>query len=195
MSASRVLSPPTSTAENMRVQLRHVVALSVIVMACQGRGAASNPDTAQAQQRADSPATASVGRESRTADSTTPLAAGIEPGHLPATPTPTVTSENAIATMRLQLQRLDTASLANLQARMTEHTKALTDLLTTMRLEVQAATAPTKNAWVATADTVDRDLPRLNEIQGEVLRTAFRVHRTRVLRLLDEFRALVPRTT
>lgn len=179
----------------MRLLLRLVVALSVIVIACQGRGAASDQDTAQAQQPADSPATASVARESKPGDSTAPLAAGIEPGHLPATPTPTVTSENAIATMRLQLQRLDTASVANLQARMTEHTKAVTDLFTTMRLEVQEATSPTKTAWLASADTVDRDLPKLNETQGEALRTAFRVHRTRVLRLLDDFRALVPRTT
>lgn len=179
----------------MRLLLRHVGVLSLIAFACQGRGAESNPDTALPQQPADSPATASVARESRPADSTAPLAKGIEPGHIPATPTPTVTTENAIATMRLQLQRLDTASVANLQARMTEHTKAVTDLLTTMRLEVQEATSPTKTAWLASADTVDRDLPKLNETQGEALRTAFRMHRTRVMRLLDDFRALVPKTT
>jgi len=52
----------------MRVLLRHVVALSFTGIACQGRGAASDQDTALAQQRADSPATASIGRESKPAD-------------------------------------------------------------------------------------------------------------------------------
>jgi len=75
---------------------------------------------------------------------------------------------------------------------MTEHTKTLEDLLTTMRVEVQALTAPTKNSWLASADTVEHDLHRLTEAQGEELMTAFRLHRSRVLRLLDEFRALVP---
>jgi hypothetical protein len=179
----------------MRVFLRLEVALGFIVIACQGRGSANTEDTAQVQQPADSPATAPVGRESRPADTTTALAAGIEPGHLPATPTPSVTSENAIATMRLQLQRLDSASLGDLQGRMTEHTKALEDLLTTMRLEVQAVTSPAKSSWLANADTLEGDLHRLTEAQGEELRTAFRLHRSRVLRLLGEFRVLVPRQT
>lgn len=176
----------------MRVQLRLGVALGFIVIACEGRGAAGTQDTAQAQQPAESPATASVGRESRPADSTTALTAGIEPGYVPATPTPTVASENSIASMRLQLQRLDSASAGDLQGKMTEHTRTLEDLLTTMRVEVQALTAPTKNSWLASVDTVEHDLHRLTEAQGEELRTAFRLHRSRVLRLLDEFRALVP---
>jgi hypothetical protein len=111
---------------------------------------------------------------------------------MPATPTPAVTSENSIATMRLQLQRLDTASVENLQRNMKEHSRMLGDLFTTMRVEVQAVTSPAKNSWLAAADTVEHDVGRLAEAQGEELRTAFRVHRGRVTRLLDEFRVLVP---
>jgi hypothetical protein len=88
---------------------------------------------------------------------------------------------------------LDTASVQNLQARMAEHAKMLGDLLTTMRVEVQAATVSTKNTWLAAADSVENDLDQLALVQGEQLRTAFRAHKTRVLRLLEEFRALVPR--
>ena len=68
----------------------------------------------------------------------------------------------------------------------------LGDLLTTMRVEVQAAASPTKNTWLMSADSVESDLDRLALADGEALRTAFREHRTRVLRLLDGFRALVP---
>lgn len=172
--------------------LRFVVALSFAVIACQGRGSTSDRDTAEAKQIADSPATVSRSPESRPVDSAAALAAGKEPGTIPATPTPAVTSENSIATMRLQLQRLDTASAENLQRSMREHATMLGDLLTTMRVEVQAVTSATKNSWLASADTVERDLGGIVSAQGEELRTAFRLHRNRVLRLLDEFRVLVP---
>ena len=176
----------------MRVLVRVLVALNLTVIACQGRRPADNGDTARAQQSAESSAAAPRVRESRPADSTAGLAAGKEPGTTPATPTPTVTSENSIAAMRLQLQRLDTASVENLQRNMKEHSTKLGDLLTTMRVEVQAVTSPAKDAWVASADTVERDLGQLALVQGEELRTAYRVHRSRVLRLLDGFRVLVP---
>ena len=94
--------------------------------------------------------------------------------------------------MRLQLQRLDTASAENLQRDMKEHSRMLGDLLTTMRVEVQAVTSPAKNCWLASADTVEDVLGGLTSAQGAALRTAFRPHRNRVLRLLDEFRVLVP---
>jgi hypothetical protein len=94
--------------------------------------------------------------------------------------------------MRLQLQRLDTASVENLQRNMKEHSRMLGDLFTTMRVEVQAVTSPTKNSWLASADTIEHALGRLALAQGEELRTAFREHRSRVTRLLDEFRVLVP---
>jgi hypothetical protein len=94
--------------------------------------------------------------------------------------------------MRSHLQRLDTASVQTLQSKMKEHAKMLGDLLTTMRVEVQATTSSAKNAWITAADSVEGDLDRLALAQGEELRTAFRAHRTRVVRLLDEFRALVP---
>src|SRR5262245_37864099 len=131
----------------MRAQLRLVVALSVIVIACQARCASSTSDTAQVQPPADSPATATVAREPKSGDSTTVTANGVDPRTTPAKPTPTVTSENAIATMRQQLQRLETRSAADLQAGMTEHTKAVNDLFTTMRVEVQDVSSPAKNAW------------------------------------------------
>ena len=181
----------------MRASFRLVVALSFAILACQGRGSPSNRDTLQVQ-RTDSPAAATpsgvakTGGEPKQGDSGPALASGKEPGTIPATPTPTVTSENAIATMRAHLQRLDTASVQTLQAKMKEHAKMLGDLLTTMRVEVQAATSSGKNAWIAAADSVEGDLDKLALAQGEDLRTAFRTHRTRVLRLLDEFRVLVP---
>jgi hypothetical protein len=187
----------------MRALLRLVVTLSVGIIACQGRGSPSDRDTL-VQRPTDSPAAApssgapkSGGEpradgEPKPADSGPALASGKEPGTIPATRTPAVTSENSIATMRLHLQRLDTASVQTLQGKMTEHSKMLGDLLTTMRVEVQAATSSGKNAWIAAADSLEGDLDRLALAQGEELRTAFRAHRTRVVRLLDEFRVLVP---
>ena len=94
--------------------------------------------------------------------------------------------------MRLHLQRLDTASAQVLQGQMTEHAKVLGDLLTTMEVEVQALTSPAKSSWLAFADTVENDLDKLALSRGEELKTAFRAHSTRVRRLLDEFRVLVP---
>jgi hypothetical protein len=120
------------------------------------------------------------------------LASGKEPGTIPATPTPSVTTDNAIATMRQHLQRLDNASVATLQSGMKEHSKMLGDLLTTMRVEVQAAASTAKDAWLVSADSVEGDLDRLALADGAALTTAFREHRTRVLRLLDGFRTLVP---
>lgn len=172
--------------------LRLVVALSFAVIACQGRGSASYRDTAEAKQIADSPATVAPSGESRPVDSTAALAAGKEPGTIPATPTPAVTSENSIATMRQQLQRLDAASVENLQRDIKEHSRMVGDLFTTMRVEIQDVTSPAKNSWLALADTVEHDLGGLAAAQGEELRTAFRLHRSRVLRLLDEFRVIVP---
>ena len=171
---------------------RLVMALSLTVIACEGPGTAGRGDTAAAQQLADSPATAALGPAPRPADSAAAIAAGKEPGHIPATPTPTVTSEKSIAAMRLHLQQCDTASVQVLQGKMTEHAKMLGDLLTTMEVEVQGVTSPAKNSWLASADTVENDLDKLALTQGEALRTAFRVHSNRVRRLLDEFRVLVP---
>jgi hypothetical protein len=180
----------------MRAPHLLIVALNLTVIACQGRGSPNVRDTTDVQQAADSPATASRGSEpAPTTSSTSSGSAGItpsEPGTVPATPTPTVTTENAIATMRLNLQRMDTASVQDLQARMREHSKSIGDLLTTMRVEVQAATSPSKNAWLASADSVESDLDRLALAQGEELKTAFRAHRNRVLRLIEAFRVLVP---
>jgi hypothetical protein len=184
----------------MRIHSRLVVTLSFTFVACQGRGAETRFDTAQVQPPAGSAPTASrdsapkaVERPApRPVDTTNATATGKEPGTIPATRTPTVTAESSIAAMRLHLQRLDTASVQTLQARMEDHGKMLGDLLTTMRVEVQAATSSTKNAWLAAADSVEKDLGQLALAQGEQLRTAFRAHRTRVLRLLEEFRALVP---
>ncbi len=142
----------------MHLLLRAVVALSVAVTACQSRVEEAKPDTASAQQTVDSPAPPSRGRVSgpadspttaRHADSITAAAVGREPGSIPARPTPTTTSENTIAKMRLHLQRLDTASVENLQRSMKEHASMLGDMLTTMEVEVQAVTSPAKNSWLA----------------------------------------------
>ena len=177
----------------MRTSLRLLIALSLTIAACKGPGAGGSRDTPQAQrQAADSPATASSARAPTPADSASRVAKGIEPGSIPATPTPTVTTESSIAAMRLHLQRLDTASLQNLQANMKDHAKKLGDLLTTMGVEVQAVTSPAKTSWLALSDTVDGDLDRLSLAAGEELRTTFRAHRSRVVRLLDEFRVLIP---
>lgn len=181
----------------MKGLLRLPVALSLALTACQGRNnTESMPDTAR--PAADSPASAGRSDQPRSSDTSRPagapsgLAAGKEPGTVPATPTPTVTSESSIAAMRRSLQQLESASAQDLQARMAEHSKSLGDLMTTMRVEAQAATAPSKEAWLAAADTVEGDLDKLAVATGEELRTAFRAHRTRVTRLLDGFRVLVP---
>ena len=171
---------------------RLVMALSLTVIACEGPGTAGRGDTAAARQLADSPATTARGPTPRPADSAAAVAAGKEPGTIPATPTPTVTSENSIAAMRRHLQQCDTASVQVLQGKMTEHAKLLGDLLTTMEVEVQAVTSPAKNSWMTSADSVENDLDKLALAQGEELRTAFRAHSNRVRRLLDEFRVLVP---
>jgi hypothetical protein len=94
--------------------------------------------------------------------------------------------------MRSSLQQLETATTQQLQDGMSRHQKMLGDLLTTMRVEVQATTSASKDAWLAAADSVEGDLNKLAVAQGEELRTAFRQHRTRSLRLLDQFRVLVP---
>lgn len=171
-----------------------LIALSFAVTACNGNGASGGRDTTIAQRSADSPATAARTSEPRPVDSTAALAAGKEPGTAPATPTPTVTSESSIAAMRQQLQRLDAASAQDLQGSMKEHSRMVGDLFTTMRVEVDAISAPTKSSWLASADSVEKDLGRLASTQGEELRTAFRAHSTRVRRLLDEFRVLIPRS-
>lgn len=184
----------------MRTHLRLVIAMTIAVIACQSRGSGSTGDSvqAQSQSRADAPApaaTTAAGRESQPVPSTSSGSAGItpsEPGTVPATPTSAVTSDNSIAAMRQSLQRLDNATVETLQSGMKEHSKMLGDLLTTMRVEVQAATSSSKNAWLLSADSVEGDLDRLALANGEALRTAFREHRTRVLRLLDGFRVLVP---
>ena len=174
------------------------VALCLAIIACQRRDTGTVQDTAQMQPSSDSPATASSGTDARPTDASRPadsagrLSVGKEPGTIPATPTPAVTSENSIAAMRAQLQHLDSANVQDLQAAMKDHSRRVGDLLTTMRVEVQAVTSPAKNSWLAAADTVEGDLNRLALATGEALRSAFRVHRTRMSRLLDEFRVLVP---
>lgn len=169
--------------------------VSGLAVACQGPGTGGSADTVQLPPPADSPATVSSERAPRPVESRSGLAAGKEPGTFPATPTPTVTSESAIAAIRLQLQRIDTASIQTLQGMTREYATNLGDLLTTMRVEVQAVTSPTKNSWIAAADTVENDLAQLTSASGEALRTAFREHRARVARLLDAFRMLVPART
>jgi hypothetical protein len=175
----------------MRTSAQLVFALSVVV-ACQGQGAGSL-DTAQVRQVPDSPA-AALGSPQSPAGATAASPDGKEPGTIPATKTPAVASETSLSAMRSQLARWDTASATTLQGNMKEHSQKLGDLLTTMRVEVQALTAPTKDAWLAAADTVEGDLDKLNLAQGEELRTACRQHRERVLRLMDQFRVLVPKT-
>ena len=196
----------THSGRIMLTKLPLVIALGLFMMACQGRGTGSSEDSSLAQSRPDSPATATPSAStpvggapttgtSQPVSSTSTGTAGItpsEPGTIPAKPTPAVTSDKAIATMRQNLQRLETASATELSTKMTEHQKMLGDLLTTMRVEVQATTSPTKNAWLAAADSVEGDLDKLALADGEALRTAFRDHKTRVLRLLDGYRALMP---
>ena len=156
---------PSPHGGSMRTPLWLVISLGLTVIACRGRGTGGNHDTAQVRQPADSAATASrspgpapTGASSSGAPaSTTTGTAGItpsEPGTIPAKPTPTVTTESSIATMRLSMQRLDSASVTELQAKMKDHSKMLGDLLTTMRVEVQAVTSPSKNGWLASADSV-----------------------------------------
>jgi hypothetical protein len=175
---------------------RLVIALSIAGLGCNGNGASGSRDTAVVQQSADSPATAAQSPAPRPAtDSAAALAKGKEEGTVPATPTPTVTSESSIAALRQQLQRLDGASVPDLQGSIREHSKMVEDLFTTMRVEVDAVTAPTKASWLASADSVEKNLALLSSAQGEALRTAFRAHSTRVRRLLDEFRVLVPRSS
>src|SRR5688572_7614648 len=163
----------------MHTTNRLLVALSVTVVACSGSGADRNRrETPQAQQQpADSSATAPATPSALVpgrGDAATP--SGKEPGTIPATPTPTVTSESSITAMRVHLQRLDTASAQALQAKMKDHANALGQLLTTMGVEVQAVTTPTKHSWVALSDSVDADLDKLALAEGEELRTAFRAH-------------------
>ena len=162
----------------MRIPVWPLISLSLTVVACRGPGAGSGRDTATVRQPVDSPAAASGSREpaptgassSKTGTSTTTGTAGItpsEPGTIPATPTPAVTTERSIATMRSSLQRLDSASVQELQAKMKDHSKMLGDLLTTMRVEVQAATSPSKNSWLAAADSIEGDLDKLALASGE----------------------------
>src|SRR5687768_2107509 len=124
----------------MPVSTRFLIALSLTIIACKGRGTPDSRDTTLAQ-RTDSIAVTPSPRESAPAGSPAGEAAGKEPGYIPATPTPTVTSDGAIATMRQQLQQLDAASVENLQREMKDHSTKLADLLTTMRLEVQEVTS------------------------------------------------------
>lgn len=176
----------------MRGLIQIPIALTVTVIACQNRRPADNNDTALTQQSAESSRPASPDPAPKPVDPTAGLAKGKEPGTTPATPTPSVTSESSITAMRLHLQRLDTASATGLQGSMQQHSRMLGDLLTTMRVEVQSVTSASKESWLAAADTVEDDLNRLALAQGAELTTAFRAHRTRVLQLLDGFRALVP---
>lgn len=184
----------------MRIQQRNAIALVLVIIGCQRGSSRSTEDTTRAQVTADSPAAAAETTpkgEGATppVKSTSTGTAGItpsEPGTIPATPTPAVTSESSITAMRQSLQQLESASAQELSTRVSDHQKKLGDLLTTMRVEVQAATSTTKDTWLAAADSVEGDLDKLALANGEALRTAFRDHRTRVLRLLDSFRALVP---
>ena len=169
-----------------------LMALSLGVVACEGSGRGGRGDTAVAQQPADSPASAARSPVPKASDSAAANAAGLEPGDIPAKPTPTVTSEKSIAAMRLHLQQCDSASVLVLQGKMKEHAQMLGDLLTTMEVEVQPLTSPARTSWLASADTIENDLDKLALAQGEELRTAFRAHSTRVRRLLDGFRMLVP---
>jgi hypothetical protein len=187
---------------------RVLVAFAFAALACQRPAEDRIDDTSGGAMPADVPAAAPAARtpaastdrarpvDSTAArpDSTAGLAAGKEPGTIPATPTPTVTSESAIAAMRSRLERMNSASTQELERARAEHSKMLGDLLTTMRVEVQALTSPAKNSWLAMADSAEGDLNRLALADGDALRTAFRVHRDRVLRLLDDFRTLVPPT-
>lgn len=184
----------------MRTQQRYAIALVLTVIGCQRGTTKSTEDTARVQVRADSPAAAVATTPkgdgpAPPATSTSTGTAGItpsEPGTIPATPTPAVTSDNSIAAMRQSLQQVESATAQELESKVSDHQKKLGDLLTTMRVEVQAVTSTTKNTWLAAADSVESDLDRIALADGEALRTAFREHRTRVLRLLDSFRALVP---
>ena len=184
----------TEHGGTMRGLIQIPIACLLTVIACQNRRAADSNDSALAQRSAEpsTPTPASPGPAPGPVDPTAGLAKGKEAGTIPATPTPAVTSENSIAAMRQHLQRLDTASATGLQRSMQQHSRMLGDLLTTMRVEVSAATSPAKETWLAAADTVEGDLNRLALAQGQELTTAFRAHRTRVLQLLDEFRVLVP---
>jgi hypothetical protein len=120
------------------------------------------------------------------------MAWSVEPGSVPAKPTPAVTSDQAIAALRQRLQRLENGSARDLQGSMADYSRALQDLLTTMRVEVLAVTATSRDAWIASADTIESDLVQLKASQGDEIVTAFRAHRPRVTRLLDQFRVLVP---
>lgn len=176
----------------MRAARRFPMALGIALIACEGTDTQLVRDSLQSP--ADSHAAARAG-EPKPADSAAREALGKEPGHIPATPTPTITAESSIAAMRSQLQRLDSANAQQLQAGVSEHARRVGDLLTTMRLEVSAATSAGKDAWLAAADTVEGDLDKLAIARGSELQAAFRRHRTRVLTLLDGFRALVPRAS
>jgi hypothetical protein len=121
------------------------------------------------------------------------MAAGKEPGTIPATRTPTTTTEISITTMRARLQMLDTASERTLRRNLDQHTKMLGDLLTTMRVQFQGVKSPSTTSWLISADSVEDDLDRLDNAKGDAIRTGFQLHRKRVLRLLDEFRVLVPK--
>lgn len=180
----------------MREPHRLLIVLGLVAIACNRDGSGANRDTATAERIAESAASVARAPAPRpAADSAAALAKGKEEGTIPATRTPTVTSETSIAALRQQLQRLDPASAQELQASMKEHSKMVEDLFTTMRVEVDAVTAPTKSSWLASADSVEKNLALLASAQGEDLRTAFRAHSTRVRRLLDEFRVLVPRSS
>lgn len=182
----------------MRPPILLCAALILATTNCKGRDDTTIRGSSRAV--ADSPATVAA---TPARDSSAPVPDdddekaskdGKESGTIPATPTPTVTTESSIATMRAHLARLDSASADVLQGKVAEHTKLLGDLLTTMRVEAQASTSPRKEAWIAAADSVEGDLDKLALAHGEQLRTAFRTHRNRVLKLLDDFRALVPKT-
>ena len=166
-------------------------ALCLTTIACKGPETANARDSAVARLAIDTPAPAPP-PAARPADSSKAAADGKEPGTIPATPTPTVTSASSITAMRMQLQRLDSASAQALQSAMTDYAKKLGDLMTTMEVEVQASTNPAKNSWLALSDTIDGDLKKLAMAQGEELRTAFRAHRLRVTQLLDGFRSIIP---
>jgi hypothetical protein len=96
--------------------------------------------------------------------------------------------------MQTHLTTIDSVSADRMKAMLPMHRQMVANMLSRMNSEMRQMNMSADAGWTATIDSVRQDLINMPEMSGSQLKTVMPAHGARVLRLLNEHRAMMGKT-
>ena len=93
--------------------------------------------------------------------------------------------------MQTHMAMMDTVSADHMKAMLPTHRQMVANMLSSMNSEMRQMNMSPDAAWAATIDSVRQDLTTMPDMTGPQLKAMMAAHHARVMRLVEQHRAMM----